>query len=117
MTRLPQQLALTLAMVLAIAGATAPASLAESSKHPDTDPGVTYYLALGDSLSVGYQYPVETDRGYVDVLFKTLKQSQPSLQLKKLGCPGESTTTMIYGGCPGGTVYETGSQLGDAQKF
>jgi lysophospholipase L1-like esterase len=48
----------------------------------------TYYLALGDSLAVGYQ-PTNgggpTDMGYADDLSKRM----PGLSLTKLGCPGE----------------------------
>lgn len=58
-----------------------------------------YYLALGDSLSRGYMPGVgDTDQGYVDDTYAVLHASDPSLQLVKLGCSGETTTTMINGG-------------------
>jgi len=82
---------------------------------------VLYYLALGDSLSVGVQQDpatgqsVETDEGYADQIFAALQAEFPNLQLVKFGCPGETTTTMVNGGlCDD---YETGSQLGDALEF
>ena len=77
-----------------------------------------YYVALGDSLSRGYiPGPGDTDQGYADVLYSRLKLKDPSLQLVKLGCSGETTTTMIEGGkCidryPVGT-----SQLQVAEQF
>jgi len=58
-----------------------------------------YYLALGDSLSRGYMPGFgDTDQGYVDDAYAALHASDPSLELVKLGCSGETTTTMINGG-------------------
>lgn len=66
-----------------------------------------YYLALGDSLSVGVQPDasgggVRTTKGYVDDLYAVYHWLVPRLQLQKLGCGGgvatETTTTMITGG-------------------
>jgi lysophospholipase L1-like esterase len=67
--------------------------------------GPTYYLALGDSLAQGVQWSatgdILTTQGYVDDLYVQFKQSVPGLALEKLGCPGETTTSMIHGGvCP-----------------
>jgi lysophospholipase L1-like esterase len=61
-----------------------------------------YYLSLGDSLAQGVQpnaagTSVETNQGYPDQLYATLKAKYPGLRLVKLGCPGESTTSMITG--------------------
>ena len=77
-----------------------------------------YYVALGDSLAVGVQPAsngtlVATNQGYVDDLFAFLHASDPGLRLKKLGCSGETTTTMLYGG----TCYGLGSQLQQAVAF
>jgi lysophospholipase L1-like esterase len=79
------------------------------------DEPASYYLSLGDSLSTGYQPGLgDTDQGYADQLFPGLKAAVPSLELVKLGCRGETTTTMIKGGiCP----YDQGSQLGAAAMF
>ncbi|MGA8015720.1 MAG: SGNH/GDSL hydrolase family protein [Candidatus Dormiibacterota bacterium] len=63
----------------------------------------SYYLALGDSLSVGFQptfsHPTgtPTDRGYASDLHDALRLRDPGLQLVKLGCPGETSTTMMDG--------------------
>ena len=114
--RTPLQIAVTVAVILAVALLGSPAASAQSATQPSWggNHGVSYYLALGDSLSQGYQNGEITNRGYVDDLYVTLKASQPGLQLMKLGCPGETTTTMINGGiCP----YPEGSQLAAAKAF
>jgi len=85
-------------------------------------PEPSYYLALGDSLSQGVQpgsdgTNAETTNGYPDQLYGTLVKSNPSLQLIKKGCPGETTTTMINGGGPCVGQYTTGNQLADAVQF
>jgi lysophospholipase L1-like esterase len=79
----------------------------------------TYYLALGDSLSEGVQpdaagASVETGQGYADQLYAALLPAHPGLRLVKLGCPGETTRTMIYGGV---CRYPGGSQLAAAVAF
>jgi lysophospholipase L1-like esterase len=78
-----------------------------------------YYLALGDSLSRGIQpgrdgVLVETDQGYVDDLYALFRLRHPALRLAKLGCSGETTTTMIAGGS---CSYDEGSQLAEAVAF
>jgi len=79
----------------------------------------TWYLALGDSLSQGVQpdaagASVETGQGYADQLHATLLPAHPGLRLVKLGCPGETTRTMIDGGI---CRYPGGSQLAAAVAF
>jgi lysophospholipase L1-like esterase len=79
----------------------------------------TYYLALGDSLAQGVQPSatgdVATNQGYADDLHALLRLREPGLVLAKLGCSGETTTTMILGGvCNYG---EEGSQLAAAVSF
>jgi lysophospholipase L1-like esterase len=88
--------------------------------HPVTQPGrPSYYVSLGDSLAQGVQpdlagRSVDTRYGYPDQLASTLRRRDPGLQLVKLGCPGETTTTMIDGRhCP----YAAGSQLAAAVRF
>lgn len=61
-----------------------------------------YYLALGDSLSQGVQPDVrglslETDQGYADQLFAIARRQIPTLKLVKLGCPGDTTASMLTG--------------------
>jgi len=77
-----------------------------------------YYLALGDSLSIGLQkingVYTPTRQGYADDLYALYKWKIPGLKLAKLGCSGETTVTMMTGGV---CQYSTGSQLGDALAF
>ena len=61
-----------------------------------------YYLALGDSLSQGVQpdsrgASLETDQGYADQLARIERQQVPNLRLVKLGCPGDTTASMLTG--------------------
>src|SRR5262249_25481741 len=57
-----------------------------------------YYLALGDSLAYGLQPNGDSTHGYVDDIFTGL-QSLGTQSLENLGCPGETTTSMISGSC------------------
>jgi lysophospholipase L1-like esterase len=82
-------------------------------------PPSSYYLALGDSLSRGVQpdaagASVETGQGYPDLVYATLLASHPALRLARLGCPGETTKTMMHGGI---CHYSAGSQLAAATAF
>jgi len=81
--------------------------------------GPAYYLSLGDSLSRGVQptatgADVQTPRGYADRLEAWLRTAIPRLRLVKLGCSGETTSTMIHGGI---CRYPAGSQLAQAATF
>jgi lysophospholipase L1-like esterase len=79
----------------------------------------SYYLSLGDSLAQGVQadpfgHVGDTDRGYVDQFYDMIRGRYRDLGLLKLGCPGETTRTMIRGRhCP----YPAGSQLDQAIAF
>jgi lysophospholipase L1-like esterase len=79
--------------------------------------GPQYYLALGDSLAVGLQPrvggDVPTNQGYVDDLYALARLKRPGLQLVKLGCSGETTTSMI----DGGSCHGPSSQLDLAVEF
>jgi lysophospholipase L1-like esterase len=100
-----------------VAGA-APALAASHASRPAVNVS-TYYLSLGDSLAQGVQpnaqgTSVETNEGYPNQLYTALSQTNPYLRLVKLGCPGETTTTMINGGI---CTYPQGSQLAQAVEF
>jgi lysophospholipase L1-like esterase len=80
-----------------------------------------YYLALGDSLAVGVQPDVNgdlrpTSQGYADDLHSLYRRFLPALQLTKLGCSGETTTSMITGQ-QSPCAYPAGSQLRQAIAF
>jgi lysophospholipase L1-like esterase len=85
-----------------------------------TTPSTQYYVSLGDSLSIGIQpgpdgHNRPTGQGYADVLYASLKARNPNLTLVKLGCSGESTTTLRHGGIC--TYAGASSQLDAAAKF
>jgi len=105
-----------LAVAAALAVAVAGCSGSPSVRHR---PPVSYYLSLGDSLAQGVQpdaagTSVETRRGYADQLYAALRVQHPGLRLIKLGCPGETTVTMMRGGI---CHYRGGSQLAAAISF
>lgn len=104
-----------LATLLLAPGASAADPIVETSA------GTTWYLALGDSLAAGYQ-PIgdpaadhRTRASYPDQLWLMARQHYPDLQLRNLGCPGETAETIRIAGdrCP----YENGSQLDEAMAF
>ena len=108
--------------MMAALAVTAAAVLTACSSPPAARPPAppsSYYLALGDSLSQGVQpdaagASVETAQGYPDLVYATLRARHPGLHLVRLGCPGETTQTMMHGGiCP----YSAGSQLAGATAF
>lgn len=81
--------------------------------------GPPYYLSLGDSLAQGVQptatgQSVETEQGYANDLYDLYRFAYPGLRLEKLGCPGETTETMIQGGI---CSYPEGNQLAAAVAF
>jgi lysophospholipase L1-like esterase len=100
--------------------AVAVAAVLTACSGPSQGPGpATYYLALGDSLSQGVQpdaagASTETTQGYPDLVYAQLRRGHPTLQLVQLGCPGETTKTMIHGGI---CRYPAGSQLAAAVAF
>jgi lysophospholipase L1-like esterase len=107
------------ALAAAVAAAGIAACSGPSTSAPSHTVPATYYLALGDSLSQGVQpdsagTSVETGQGYADQLYAMLRPGQPALKLTKLGCPGETTATMIHGGI---CRYPGGSQLAAAVAF
>src|SRR3984957_7297074 len=78
-----------------------------------------YYLSLGDSLAQGIQPGLTgsdrpTNQGYPDQLAAMLRSRIPGLRLVKLGCSGETTSTMIRGGT---RRYPAGSHLPQAAEF
>jgi lysophospholipase L1-like esterase len=111
-TRRLRPLVLLLAAAVVLTAASAGAA-------PAAGGGPRYYLALGDSLSVGVQPDASgrnqlTDEGYADVLARLGGQLLPQLELVKLGCPGETTTSMLAGGVCGDAGS---SQLARAVAF
>ena len=107
----------TITVLLALTGLLASHALAGDTKSDDRDTG--FYLSVGNSLSVGIQpnragQNRPTKEGYPDQLYAALSQTRPELRRVKLGCSGETTVTMIFGGI---CDYKEGSQLAEAVRF
>jgi lysophospholipase L1-like esterase len=101
------------------AGPGAKAVIGVQAETAARAPIASYYLALGDSLAQGVQpdaggISVATRQGYPDQVYPALLGEHPGLRLVKLGCPGETTKTMIHGGI---CRYPAGSQLAAAAGF
>jgi lysophospholipase L1-like esterase len=78
-----------------------------------------FYMALGDSLSFGYQPDDNFTSGFVDDVYAQLHQANGS-ELANYACSGETTSTMITGGCIGRIAHNTfytGPQLQAALDF
>jgi lysophospholipase L1-like esterase len=116
------------ALALSTAVTTALPATAAAAEQPSTT-HATYYLALGDSLSVGDQpnakgVTLPTSHGYADQLYATLHKTDASLHFYKLGCPGETSATMNKGGVCGykgddrySLTARKGNQLAAALDF
>ncbi len=87
-------------------GTAAPVAAAGPATSPH------YYLSLGDSLAFGYQPDLVAAgdlnaadyRGYAE----DFAAMRPALTLVNYGCPGETTGTMLAGGCPWpGTLHDS----------
>jgi lysophospholipase L1-like esterase len=115
----------TLAVVAAVisVGAGLVAVAAPVSAAP---PLQGYYLSLGDSLAFGYQ-PDLVAAGDLNAADYTsyaenFAAMRPRLTLVNYGCPGETTATMLNGGCPWpGTLHDSyggaASQAAAADAF
>jgi lysophospholipase L1-like esterase len=106
--RLKLTLALSAAMVMStLMGTAGPAQATADA---------TYYVSVGDSAAAGFQPPGHFSRGYADQLYHRIQSRLPHLQLLKLGCPEETTESLISGiGSP--CAYPAGSQLDEATSF
>jgi len=98
----------------------ATASTAAAAPGSSFDHAKLYYVSVGDSLAAGVQ-PIgdpddlfRTEEGYAEQLLDKAHAQLPKLSLVKLGCPGETTTTMMNGGI---CSYPHGSQLDEAIAF
>ncbi len=112
-------LAAAVAVVVSLAVAVSACSAHTQPRPARAKTRPSYYLALGDSLSVGVQpdaagKSLPTGQGYANQLYSALRLTDPRLRLVKLGCSGETTHTMIDGGI---CSYPAGSQLAEAASF
>jgi lysophospholipase L1-like esterase len=109
---------LTICIALCALGCSVPGTALAKHTTKKKKP-TSYYLSLGDSLAVGAQpnaqgTTVATNQGYPNFLYAIEKRRIKGLKLAQLGCPGESTGTMINGGL---CSYPAGSQLQAAVEF
>ena len=90
--------------VIAVALVAVP--VAQAAPGPKYNPPKSVYLALGDSLAFGYQQakflqnlptedPAVYNTGYVDDFAKDLTTIDPRIQTVNLGCPGETTDSLL----------------------
>lgn len=90
-----------LAMLAAVAAVLAVLAAAGSASAA---PASGSYLSLGDSLAFGYQPNLVAAGDFDPTDYRSYAEDfaamRPDLQLTNLGCPGETTGTMIHGGCP-----------------
>lgn len=113
-------------LAVSAALAAAPRVAAAPAAGAATSSGARYYLSLGDSLAQGYQ-PIGGpwsplgfpgyNQGYADQLLKLVRDRYEHLRLVKLGCGGETTTTMFVGSPWCGSGFAAGSQLAEAEAF
>ncbi|GCE28287.1 hypothetical protein KDA_37710 [Dictyobacter alpinus] len=86
------------------------------SAHAATVGPKSHYLALGDSLAYGFQPDLDFSHGYAEDFYADLKNHGTS-SYANLGCPGETSTSMINGGCTFSVLRKfpyIGSQLNAA---
>jgi lysophospholipase L1-like esterase len=99
---------------MSLASAAVALAVLLGSLGPAPVAATRYYVSLGDSLAEGVG---DNEKGgYAQQLFTALQATMPELELVKLGCGGETTTTMIDGGACSYPVTG-GSQLDEAKKF
>jgi lysophospholipase L1-like esterase len=87
-----------------IAGLAAAMLCAVGASSASAAAPVGSYVSLGDSLAFGYQpnlvaagdFNPADYRGYPE----DYAAMRPGLELANFGCPGETTQTLISGGCP-----------------
>ena len=118
--RVRRGLAFVTALVSLLAGwsAFAPSASAASASG--------YYVSLGDSLAFGYQPDLVAAGDFNAVDYPGYAEDfaamRPGLTLVNFGCPGETTHTLLAGGCPWpGTLHQSyggaGSQAAAALTF
>jgi lysophospholipase L1-like esterase len=119
-----------IALITCLVGAIFICAGARASSQVQNGPR-QYYLALGDSITYGYQaYKHEADlppsaynTGYVDVFAARLREIRPGITVVNYGCPGESTRSFLKGPCLwtefGEQLHDTftGAQLAAAVSF
>ena len=115
----PRRITLVLALVLLLVLGLAAAPGASAGRAH------RYYLSLGDSIAAGWQpdphtgAPGFTKPGLHRPAVPEDARRHPRPEHQKMGCPGETTATMISGGGPAAALcgYTGTSQLNAALAF
>ncbi len=94
-------------------GADAGLGSGSAERPATTSPTTEYYLALGDSLALGYDAP--TGQGYTDDLFAHYGALIPNLQEVNLGCDGETAGDFLSGNPS--CSYSPTTELAMAEAF
>ncbi len=117
--RLPRILTLIALSILLVAALVGVDLLVLSRNNPAQALSPHYYMALGDSLSFGYQPNLDFSSGFADDIFNDLRKANVT-GIVNYACAGETTDTMIHGGCVGRFAHHgsyTGPQLQAAIDF
>jgi lysophospholipase L1-like esterase len=85
---------MVLALGLLVIAPTATAHAAQRLVGPKKD-----YLAVGNSLTFGFQPDLDFNDGFVNDFYSNL-QAHGVQADANMGCPGETSVTFIHGGCP-----------------
>ena len=116
MTR--RMIVVLLSVLLVVAAVPGVAAAEEGAGGP-----TPVYLSLGDSLAAGSLADANGDttfssnKSYTDRLYKKIKgRARAGLVHAKLGCDGEKTTDMIFGG-GSKCSYGAGTQLAEAVEW
>jgi len=96
-----------------VAGIAAVVPITHAAAASSDNQPKKYYLALGDSLAFGFHQaqflqelatnsydPASFNTGYVDDFATRLRTIRPNIQTVNLSCPGETSTSLVNGGCP-----------------
>ena len=115
------------ARAVIVSALVAGALLAVGAASAAAAPPPSTYVSLGDSLAFGYQPDLVAAGDYNPADYTSYAEDyaamHPGMTLANFGCPGETTGTLIAGGCPwtlGGLplhVAHSGSQLAAATAY
>ncbi len=100
-------------MAIMVVAAMLPTFMLWTTGSASAGASAVYYVSLGDSAAAGVQPPGWDALGYADQLAYRMRARLPQLRLVKLGCPGETSESLLSGtGSP--CSYPSGSQLEEA---
>lgn len=108
MTRALRLIGLSLLLVLSLVGVDLLVLSVSNPIHAFTP---HYYMALGNSLSFGYQPNLDFSSGFADDIFNDLHTANAATAVVNYACSGETTGTMINGGCAARFAHK-GSYIG-----